>query len=290
MICNCCPRKCGAIREDTYGNGFCGCGENLKIAKTMLHKWEEPCISGSNGSGAIFFSGCSLRCAYCQNYEISFLGKGEYYTFFELREIILDLKKQGAHNINLVNPTHFTRAISKALAEPVGIPVVYNCGGYENIDELKALEGKIDIYLADFKYSDNSLGKKYSNVEDYPEIALNAVKEMYRQVGDFEIDENGLMKKGLIIRHLILPGLGDNTKGVIDIFSKEFEGKKVMFSLMGQYVPMGKVLKEEKYSEINKKVSNSMYKKMCDYMNCCNIEYGYTQELSSADSCYTPEF
>ena len=290
MICNLCPRKCSAERTSESGNGRCGMGEIPKVAKIMLHHWEEPCISGKNGSGAIFFSGCALNCVYCQNYEISAEGKGKYISVNRLKELIKQLENEGAHNINLVNPTHYALAVSRALEEKPGVPVVYNCGGYEGLSALKNLEGKVQIYLADFKYSDKILAGKYSEAEDYPEIAGEAIREMYRQVGDFVLDENGLMTKGLIIRHLVLPGFIDNTKGVIDFVAREFKGKKVMFSLMGQYVPAGRVLCDERYKEINKPVSRAQYRKLCEYMDICGIEYGYTQELSSADSKYTPDF
>ncbi len=290
MKCSICPRKCGAERNENFGTGICSVGEMAKIAKVMLHKWEEPCISGTNGSGAVFFSGCNLKCVYCQNYEISAENKGEYISRQYLREIFEELEEQGAHNINLVNPTHYAHIIKNVLEKPMNIPVIYNCGGYEGMDGLKMLEGKVQIYLVDMKYSDSTLSGKYSGAVDYPAIAQEAIKEMYRQVGDFVIDKNGIMQKGIIIRHLVLPGYMDNSKGVIDFVSREFKDKKIMFSLMGQYVPMGRVMKEEKFSEINKKVSKSMYNKLCEYMKACGIEYGFTQELTSADSKYTPDF
>ena len=290
MICKECPRNCGALRLEEEGNGVCKMGENPKVAKIMLHNWEEPCISGKRGSGTIFFSGCCLKCVFCQNYEISAQNKGKYISVERLRELMKNLEDMGAHNINLVNPTHYTHAIAKALEKQPSVPVVYNCGGYEGLDALKSLSGKVQIYLADFKYSDNQLALKYSGAPDYVQVAEEAVKEMYNQVGDFAFDDEGNMTRGLIVRHLVLPGKLENSKGVIDFFSKEFKGKKVMFSLMGQYVPAGKVLFDDKYKEINKKVSSAQYKKLCEYMNLCGVEYGYTQELDSADSKYTPDF
>lgn len=290
MMCNLCPRNCNAVREEAEGNGFCNMGSNPKVAKVMKHFWEEPCISGTNGSGAVFFSGCSLRCCYCQNYEISTLGKGKYITVEKLSEIFAALEKSGVHNINLVNPTHFTPAICEALKSPVGIPVVYNCGGYEKCETLETLKNNVDIFLADFKYADSHLAGELSCASDYPEVVKNAILKMYEMVGDFELDKDGLMKKGLIIRHLILPGQMENSRKVIDFVAKEFKNKKVMFSLMGQYVPVGEVKENEKYAHINKKVSSAMYRKLCEYMENCGIEYGYTQDLSSAESFYTPEF
>lgn len=290
MNCNLCPRRCNALRCGENGEGLCGMGENPRVAKIMLHHWEEPCISGTNGSGTVFFSGCSLKCVFCQNHMISAEGQGKYITTEYLAELFGRLELWGAHNINLVNPTHWVHAIAKALEKKPGVPVVYNCGGYEGLPALRAMEGKVQIYLADFKYSDNRLAEKYSGAGDYPEIAIEAVREMYRQVGDFEIDEKGLMKKGLIIRHLILPGCMDNSKGVIDIFKREFGDKKVMLSLMGQYVPAGIVPGNGAFAEIDKKVPKAMYKKLCEYMELSGIKYGYTQELESADSKFTPDF
>ena len=290
MKCNLCPRVGNADRVGENGDGICEMGEMPKVAKIMLHHWEEPCISGKNGSGTVFFSGCSLKCVFCQNYEISAGGKGKYVIIQDLSSLFERLEKSGAHNINLVNPTHYVHAIAKALEKKPGVPVVYNCGGYEGIPALRSMEGRVQIYLADFKYSDNALAKKYSGAGDYVEVALEALREMYRQVGDFEINENGIMKKGLIIRHLILPGAMDNSKGVIDIFKREFGGKKVMLSLMGQYVPAGKVPGNPAFSEIDKKVPKAMYKKLCEYMELSGIKYGFTQELTAADSKYTPDF
>lgn len=289
MICKECPRNCGAERLPEKGCGYCKTGEKFKIAKVMLHKWEEPCISGKNGSGAIFFGGCGLGCVYCQNSEISGGEKGGYVTDEEFGKIIRELEKQGAHNINLVTPTHYAHKLAETL-DKINIPVVYNCGGYEKISSLKALEGKVNIYLADFKYALNVPAEKYSSAPDYPETAERAILEMYRQVGDFELDENGLMKKGLIVRHLVLPGQLENSKRVIDFFVRNFKEKRVMFSLMGQYTPYGKVLADKRYAEINRKVSPTLYKKVCDYADVCGVEYGYFQDLASADKKYIPDF
>ena len=255
----------------------------------MLHKWEEPCISGKNGSGAIFFGGCGLGCVYCQNSEISSEGKGEYVTEEGFKKVAHSLEAQGAHNINLVTPTHYAH-ILKDLLDGINVPVVYNCGGYEKISSLKKLEGKVQIYLADYKYALAGPAEKYSSAPDYPEIAEKAILEMYRQTGDFELDENGLMKKGLIVRHLVLPGQLENSKRVIDFFVRHFKEKRVMLSLMGQYIPCGKVLTDKRYADINRKVSLALYKKVCDYADVCGVEYGYFQDLTSADSKYIPDF
>ena len=219
------------------GFGFCKTGEKFKIAKVMLHKWEEPCISGENGSGAIFFGGCGLGCVYCQNSEISGGGKGKYVTDEEFKNIIRELEKKGAHNINLVTPTHYTHRLAEVL-DGINVPVVYNCGGYEKISALKALEGKVNIYLADFKYALHTPAAKYSSAPDYPETAERAILEMYRQVGNFELDENGLMKKGLIVRYLVLPGQSE-----LLIFLSEILKKSELCSALWDNIhPAGKRL------------------------------------------------
>ena len=290
MICKECPRRCGALRRSESGGGVCGVGVKLKISKVMLHKWEEPCISGTNGSGAVFFSGCNLKCAFCQNSDISFDGNGKYVSREEFSEIINELKSKGAHNINLVTPSHYAHTLADIFKENPGLPVVYNCGGYESIRSLKELNGKVQIYLADFKYALSFPAEKYSSAADYPEICEKALEEMYNQVGDFELDENGLMKKGLIVRHLVLPGNLENSKRVIDVFMRLFGGKRVMLSLMGQYTPHGKVTSDIRFSEINKKVSRTLYTKVCDYAAVCGVEYGYFQDISSANEKYIPDF
>ena len=217
-VCNICPRKCNAERLPLAenGEGFCGLGGAPKIARAALHFWEEPPISGENGSGTVFFSGCNLGCIFCQNKKISRGRFGKTVTPERLREIYEELINKGAHNINLVTPTHFADAVLASLEPKLSVPVVYNCGGYESVETLKRFEGKIQIYLPDIKYSDNALAKKYSAAPDYFETAKEAVKEMYRQTGKYDIGDDGIMKKGVIIRHLILPGQLENTKKVID--------------------------------------------------------------------------
>ena len=235
--CYVCPHRCGVDRPenmaDTEGEryfGSCGCGMQPIVARAGLHMWEEPCISGSKGSGTVFFSGCNLHCVFCQNYDISCKGFGKEITIERLQEIYQELIAKGAHNINLVTPTHFTEAVIKSLEKPLSVPVVYNTSGFETQDTLRRLKGKVQIYLPDLKYSDDIAAIKYSNAPYYFRIATDAIKEMYRQVGDYELDENGLLKKGVVIRHLILPGMLENSKRVIDWVANNFKPGQVMFS------------------------------------------------------------
>lgn len=284
--CTVCPRRCGADRENG-GYGVCSMGAEPRLARAAAHYWEEPCISGENGSGAVFFSGCALKCVFCQNYEISSLGKGVTVTPRKLRDIFKRLADSGVHNINLVNPTHFAPAIAEALSEPVGIPVVYNCGGYESVETLKMLEGKIQIYLPDMKYSDNSAAVKYSSVGDYFETAVRAVEEMYRQTGAYRLDDNNMLQSGVLIRHLVLPGYSDNSKGVIDWISSRFKPGQVLFSLMSQYTPCGRAAD---YPEINRRLTSEEYERIKDYTLLCGIEDGFFQDTDSADENFIPDF
>lgn len=286
--CNLCPRKCNVKRAPLAenGKGFCGVGTLPKIARAGLHYWEEPPISGENGSGTVFFSGCNLHCTFCQNEKISRGAFGKVISVKRLREIYFELIEKGAHNINLVTPTHYIEAVCESLEEPLPVPVVYNCGGYESVEALRLLEGKIQIYLPDFKYADNTLAERYSNAPGYFETAANAIKEMYRQVGDYEIDENGIMKKGVIIRHLILPGQSENTKSVIDWVKSEFRPEQVMFSLMSQFTPILTCKKDELY----RRLTEEEYNEAADYLFESGIEDGFMQELSSAKEEYIPPF
>ncbi len=288
FTCNHCPRKCNTQRKalTDSGKGFCNMGENPVIARAALHFWEEPPISGTNGSGTVFFSGCNLKCVFCQNEDISSGCFGKEITVERLREIYFELIKQGAHNINLVTGTHFINAIAKSLEEPLPVPVVYNCGGYESLNSLKLLEKKVQIYLPDLKYADNNLALKYSDAENYFEIATNAIKEMYRQVGKYEFDENGIMTKGVIIRHLILPNNLDNTKKVIDWVKESFNDGEVLFSLMSQFTPN----KTCKIPELSRRLTQEEYNEIEEYLFESGIEDGYFQELSSAKEEYIPPF
>ena len=287
-ICNDCPRKCNTERKalTDSGKGFCSMGENPVIARADLHFWEEPPISGTNGSGTIFFSGCNLQCIYCQNRKISRGKFGKEITVSELKNIYKELIEKGAHNINLVTGTHFIKAIADSLTEPLPIPVVYNCGGYENIESLRKLEGKINIFLPDLKYADDALALKYSKAPDYFKIATSSIKEMHRQVGDYEIDENGIMKNGVIIRHLILPGQLENTKKVIDWVKNNFNEGEILFSLMSQFTPTPECNCDNLY----RRLSQEEYDEIEDYLFKSGIEDGFMQELSSASEEYVPPF
>ncbi|MDO4397409.1 MAG: radical SAM protein [Oscillospiraceae bacterium] len=287
-FCNICPRKCNAERLPLAenGEGFCGLGGAPRIARAALHFWEEPPISGENGSGTVFFSGCNLGCVFCQNKKISRGRFGKTVTPERLREIYEELINKGAHNINLVTPTHFADAVLASLEPKLSVPVVYNCGGYESVETLKRFEGKIQIYLPDIKYSDNALAKKYSAAPDYFETAKAAVKEMYRQTGKYDIGDDGIMKKGVIIRHLILPGQLENTKKVIDWVKNEFAPGEVLFSLMSQFTPVEGCNTDELYRRLTK----DEYSEIADYLFESGIEDGFMQELSSAKEEYIPPF
>ncbi len=283
MICNLCPRGCGAERQKYSGNGFCRTGYLPKVARIAPHMWEEPCISGTNGSGAVFFSGCTLRCAYCQNYEISALNNGTVISVNKLSDEIKRLENLGVHNINLVSPTHYVQSIIKALdIYKPDIPIVYNCSGYEDLKTLKSLEGYINIYLPDFKYSSNELGKKYSYAENYVEIATNAINEMLRQTGKVVFNDKSIMEKGTIIRHLVLPNHTKNSIGVLNIIKDNFND--CMISLMGQYIPLGKA---NEFKELSRKITVREYNKVKNYLFDLGID-GFVQELSSADEKYVP--
>ena len=285
-ICNFCARRCGIDRSQHAG--FCGMTEKIRIARAGLHFWEEPCISGEKGSGTVFFSGCNLRYVYCQNYEISTGGSGQEITLPRLKEIYSELIAQGAHNINLVTPTHYTDAVLASLEEPLPVPVVYNTNGYEDVENLKRLEGKVQIYLPDLKYSDDSLAIRYSNAPGYFAAATRAIREMFRQTGRYRIDEEtGLMERGIIIRHLLLPGQVENTKRVIDWVAETFEPGDVLFSLMRQYIPHGKA---EDYPELNRKVTDEEYQTVEDHLFDSGIEDGFVQDEDSASKDFIPSF
>ena len=286
MKCNLCPKRCNAERtEQNNINGFCKMPLLPKVARADLHFWEEPIISGKNGSGAVFFSGCSLDCVYCQNYEISHCEKGTLISYEKLAEIFYELEKKGAHNINLVSPSHYVLAIKEALKiyRPK-IPIVYNSSGYDNVNSLKILEGDIDIFLFDLKYLNSNRAEKYSNTSDYPENAIKALKEAYRQRGECVI-ENGIMKKGVIIRHLLLP---QGTKEAISVFDFVKENMpNAYFSIMSQYIPFGNA---KDFPEINRKVTNREYEKVIDYIMDSNFKNVFIQERDSANEEYIPEF
>lgn len=289
IICNMCPRQCNVPRNENGDlHGFCGYGTLPVAARASLHFWEEPCISGDKGSGTVFFSGCNLQCVFCQNETISHGGTGKQITPHRLREIFYELYEKGAHNINLVTPTHFAYAIAEALEDSPPIPVVWNCGGYESVETLKMLEGKVQIYLTDMKYSDNSLSKKYSGASDYFDVCKKATEEMYRQTGDYKISDDGIMQSGVIIRHLVLPGNLKNTYGVIDCVKEMFpHDGQVLFSLMSQFTP---VCKDTGFSQLHRPLTQEEYSLSEQYLFDSGIEDGFLQDLESAEKQYIPKF
>ena len=236
MLCNICPRRCGAERTETRGGGVCAMPAGIVAAKAMLHQWEEPVLSGTNGAGCVFFSGCNLGCVFCQNGRISHENFGKVLSPARLREIFFELIAQGAHCIDLVSPTHFTPWVCEALEDPLPVPVVWNSGGYERVETLKTLEGRVQIYLPDLKYADDALAGTLSAAPDYFPVARLAIREMVRQTGPCVL-ENGLLKRGVVIRHLVLPGHMDNTRRCIDWVAETFRPGEVLFSLMSQYTP-----------------------------------------------------
>ena len=279
MKCTICPRRCGAERP----GGFCGMGDLPVVSRAAPHFWEEPCISGEKGSGAVFFAGCNLRCVFCQNYDISALRRGREITVERLRAIFSELAAQGVHNINLVTGTHFAPAICEALKPAPPLPVVWNCGGYESVETLRMLEGKIQVYLPDMKYADSRLAGALSAAPDYPGAAKAAIREMFRQTGPYELDDAGMLVRGVMIRHLVLPGELDNTFGVLDWIAETFRPGDVLVSLMGQYTPNG-------HGGPDRRLTPEEYDRAVRYMEALGLLEGYTQELTSAESEYTPPF
>lgn len=284
MNCNICPRKCNIDRS--IGVGFCKASNKLKIAKYMVHHWEEPIISGSNGSGAIFFSHCNLKCAYCQNYQISAYGEGKEISTQELVNIIKNLEKQNVHNINLVTPSHYTNQIIEALKiyKP-SIPIVWNSNGYESIDTIEKIKDFVDIYLVDMKYCDENLALELSKAKDYPTICKQAIVKM-RQNQPVDVIENGVMKKGVIIRHLVLPNEIQNSFDVLD-WIKSSLGTTTMVSLMGQYTPCHLAVNMPKYNRTLKPIE---YKRVINHMTNLDFDNGFIQELTSASETYIPDF
>lgn len=283
MICNMCPRRCGVNRKEKQG--FCSSPEEFRVARAALHFWEEPCISGKRGSGTVFFSGCNLKCVYCQNSEISIKNKGTAVSSDKLIEIFEKLIAEGAENLNLVNPTHYAVKLKELFEKwHCPVPIVYNSSGYESVETLKMLSGIVDIYLPDFKYIRGEKAKRYSRAQDYPETAKAAIAEMLRQQPQC-VFENGIMKKGVIIRHLILPANTNSSIEIIDYFKDNFQG--AYLSLMAQYIPCTDL---SEYPEISKKITEREYKKVLDHAVLAGLENVFVQELSSADEVYIPPF
>lgn len=290
-FCNVCPRSCKVDRKQSIHEkgraGYCRSGMLPIVSRAALHHWEEPCISGTRGAGTVFFAGCNLSCVYCQNYEISELMHGEEISVERLRQIYFELIAQGAHNIDLVTPTHFTHAIFQSLRETLPVPVVYNCGGYESIHTVAFLRKKIQCWLPDLKYSLREPAARYSDAPDYFEKATAAIEQMYRQTGTYEIGSDGILKKGVLIRHLILPGNLENTKGVLRYVAETFAPGQVLFSLMRQYVPWGRA---SEFPEINRRLTEEEYNEAKAYMEELGIVDGYTQAADSSDAVYIPAF
>lgn len=278
-LCNVCPRQCNVPR----GEGFCGMGENPVIARAAPHYDEEPVISGKRGSGAIFFSGCALRCRFCQNAPISHGKYGKEITVERLREIYHELADLGVHNINLVNPTHYAKAILESLEGFDRLPVVWNTGGYERVETLRTLEGKIRVFLPDLKYVDSEIARRYSGAADYFDYAGPALKEMLRQTGPVRLDEDGMIVSGTIVRHLMLPGRVEESKRILTWIRDNLPGAWV--SLMAQYMPMGQV---EGVDELERRLMRDEYEEVCDHMLSIGLEDGFVQEMESSDAKYIP--
>ena len=283
-ICSDCPRNCNAMRGET-GAGFCGMGADPVIARAAPHYDEEPVISGQRGSGAVFFSGCALRCRFCQNYTISHDGYGKRISVQRLRSIYFELIDQGVHNINLVNPTHFSEAILQSLEGGLPVPVVWNSGGYEKVDNLKRFEGKVQVYLPDLKYISPDSAGKYSAARHYFEYAAPALKEMLRQTGPVELDDDGIIRRGTIVRHLILPGCAEESMAILDWIARELPGAWI--SLMAQYLPFGNLNGLE---ELNRRLTQPEYDRVVEHLMELGMEDGFVQELSSSDEKYIPSF
>lgn len=290
--CNLCPRGCGVnrIKGET---GACNETVEIMVSRAALHMWEEPCISGEAGSGAIFFGGCQLGCYFCQNRKISKGGRGRIISVSELCDIFFELKEQGANNINLVTPDHYVpqiiAAIDMAKEKEFDLPYVYNCSGYERVEMLRLLDGYIDIYLPDFKYMDSELAGRYSNAPDYPEVAKAAIDEMVRQCGGDKtsFDDSGIMQKGVIVRHLQLPGQIKDSKAVISYLNSRY-GERIYLSIMNQYTPMPGIGK--KFPELAGKLSEQEYDELVDYAIGIGVENGFIQEGDTASESFIPEF
>lgn len=286
--CNLCPRKCGIDRSRQ--TGFCRCTDRIKVARAAPHFWEEPCLSGTKGSGAVFFSGCNLRCCYCQNYKISSEGFGREVSAERLAQIFLNLQDKGVHNINLVTATHYIIGVMRALyiAKPkLHIPVVYNCGGYESVETIKALRGYVDIFLPDFKYCDSGLSLNYSGAKDYFEKACAAISQMVAQTGAPQFDGSGLLKSGVIIRHMVIPGARKDSFKILGWISDNLPKEGYLLSLMSQYTPYRKI---PLYRPLNRRITTLEYTSVVDEAIRLGLTDGFMQEKSSAKEEYTPPF
>ncbi|MDC7278163.1 radical SAM protein [Butyrivibrio fibrisolvens] len=287
--CNLCPRSCNVDRDNSFG--ICQVSNTVKVARAALHFWEEPCISGENGSGAVFFSGCPLHCVFCQNEEISHGKVGKEITTEQLAEIFLNLQAQGANNINLVTGTHYIPAIvesvTKAREQGLKLPIIYNTSGYEKVESLKLLAGIVDVYLPDFKYMDKDLAAKYSHASDYPEVAKAAIEEMVRQCGQPQFDENGFIQKGVIVRQLLLPGHVKDAKNIISYLHEVYDNR-IYVSMMSQYTPMAHIA--DKYPELNRRVTKREYESYINFAIELGIDNAFIQDRMVAKESFIPDF
>ncbi|MBE6888025.1 MAG: radical SAM protein [Ruminococcaceae bacterium] len=288
MFCNLCPRNCNADRSKNVG--YCKMTDTLKVSRAALHFWEEPCISGENGSGTVFFSGCNMGCVYCQNQDISHQGFGREITVERLAEIFIELQNKKAHNINLVTPTHFVpqivQATEKSRKNGLSIPVVYNTSGYEKVENIERLKGTVDVFLPDFKYISSTTAQKYSFCADYPDAAKQAIAAMVKQTGPCVFDDDGIIRKGVIVRVLVLPGHTDEAKQIIEYLYSTY-GDDIFISIMSQYTPCTNL---EKYPEINRKLTWKEYDDVVDFAAELGVENGFVQEGESASESFIPPF
>ena len=286
--CNICPRNCNVDRSVAVG--FCSMSDKVKIARAALHMWEEPCISGEQGSGTVFFSGCNMKCVYCQNKDISTGGFGKEITVRQLAQTFLNLQSQGALNINMVTPTHYTlqiiQAVKLARRQGLALPIVYNTSGYEKVETLRLLEGIVDVWLPDFKYMDSETAIKYSRAADYPQIAMAAIDEMVRQAGKCVFDDGGIIQKGVIIRHLVLPGQARSAKKAVKYLHEKY-GDNVFISIMSQYTPCTDL---SAFPEINRKTTRAEYDEVVDYAVNIGVENGFIQDGEAASESFIPPF
>lgn len=285
-VCTLCPRQCRALRTETSGDGLCGMPAWPVLARAALHHGEEPCLSGTRGAGAVFFSGCPLRCVYCQNESISQERFGKAVSPTRLRTIFEELIAAGAHTLDLVNPTHFFAVLEPILRKPLAVPVVWNSSGYESVERLQRLEGCVDIYLPDFKYPDAEGARRYSGVADYPTVAKAAIVEMVRQTGAYRLNEEGLLQGGVLLRHLLLPGRLREAKLVMDWVAETFPPGHILVSLMGQYTPLAHAAE---YPPLDRPLRGSELRAAVAYMQALGLE-GYTQDTSAAKTEYVPAF
>ncbi|MDO5521015.1 MAG: radical SAM protein [bacterium] len=287
--CKICPRQC-KVNRNQGKKGYCKESSTVCISRAALHMWEEPCISGEEGSGAVFFSGCAMRCVFCQNHSISDGTVGKEVSIERLAEIFIELQQKGANNINLVTPSHYVVQVIEALklakAKGLTLPIIYNSSGYEKVETIKMLEGYIDIYLPDFKYMDEHLAKRYSNAKGYSTYAKAAIKEMVRQVGEPVFDERGIMKKGVIVRHLALPNAEEDSKAIIRYLYETYQDN-IFISIMNQYTPLEGV---KDYPEINRKLTDKEYDLLVDYAIDLGVENGFIQEGETQDESFIPSF